>query len=81
MLSVPNTFAPPGIERDPFGTLPDDVTDLAIQPLPPKKTSGTEFENFSDQGSFTPKNRVLGLLRVHYRRARSILGLYAYWSV
>ena len=31
MPSVPNTFAPPGIEPRPFGTLTDDATHLAIQ--------------------------------------------------
>ena len=35
MPSVPNTFAPPGIEPGPFGTLTDDATYLAIQPPPP----------------------------------------------
>ena len=32
MPSVSNTFAPPGIEPGPFGTLTDDATHLAIQP-------------------------------------------------
>ena len=29
---MPNTFAPPGIERRLFGTLPNDATHLDIQP-------------------------------------------------
>ena len=32
MPSVSNTFALPGIEPRPFGTLTDDATHLAIQP-------------------------------------------------
>ena len=30
MPSVSNTFAPPGIEPEPFGNLTDDATHLAI---------------------------------------------------
>ena len=47
MPSVFNTFAPPGIEPGPFGTLTDDATHLAIQPPNPRQVMKFATQTFN----------------------------------